>query len=95
MKASIESKVDHYLDLLNEIKGRVEDEQTAARILTEVAKDVRMEQIREERGTKAEPASVKQLQFMKKLGIEPEPGVSKTEASRLIDEELGRNGEEA
>jgi hypothetical protein len=30
---------------------------------------------------------------MKKLGIDVPPGITKREASMLIDEELGRNGE--
>ena len=94
MKASIEAKLEHYLGLLNEIKGKVGDELFALRILGEIAKDERMEQIREERNNKAEPATTRQLQFMRKLGVEIEPGVTKTEASRLIDEELGNSGED-
>jgi hypothetical protein len=94
MKADIKAKVEAYLDLLGEIKGRVNDEATAARILTEVAKDVRMEQIREEREIHPEAATQRQLQFMKRLGVDIPAGVSKTEASRLIDQELGRNGED-
>jgi hypothetical protein len=94
MKPNVEARLEGYLELLNEIKGKVGDEATAARILSELAKDVRMEQIREERQVHAEPATARQLQFMKKLGVEIEPGLTKAEASRLIDEELGRNGEE-
>ena len=94
MKASKQARLDSYLELLSEIKAKVGDEATAARILTELAKDERMEQIREERANRAEPATTKQLQFMKKLGVQVPTGVSKSEASRLIDEELGRNGED-
>ena len=94
MKADIQAKVETYLELLGEIKEKVGDEATAARLLTEVAKDVRMDQIREERENHAEPATTKQLQFLKRLGVKVEPGVAKAEASRLIDEELGRTGEE-
>ncbi len=91
---NIQAKLESYLALLGQIKARVGDEGTAARILSELAKDVRMEQIREEREVHPEPATTRQLQFMKKLGIEIPPGVSKTEASRLIDEETGRNGDD-
>ena len=94
MKASMERRLENYLDLLSEIKGKVGDETTAVRLLTELAKDERMEQIREERNNKAEPATTRQLQFMRKLGIEIEPGITKTEASRLIDEERGNSGED-
>lgn len=91
MKTSTEARLEHYLGLLDEIKAKVGDELDAVRILSEIAKDERMEQIREEKKIKAEPATTKQLQFMKKLGLEAQPGISKTEASRLIDDELGHS----
>jgi len=94
MKATVEARLQHYLDLLEEIKSKVGDELFALRILGEIAKDERMEQIREERNNKAEPATARQLQFMRKLGVEVPPGCSKTEASRLIDEELGNSVDE-
>ena len=88
MNANMMAKVEKYLELLGEIKGKVGDEATAARILTEVANDRRMEEIREERQNHAQPATTRQLQFLKRLGVEVEADVSKTEASRLIDGEF-------
>jgi len=38
------------------------------------------------------PATDKQKNFMKKLGIEYPETVTKQQASKLIDEELGKNG---
>ena len=91
MKASIQSKVDHYLEILSDLKARTKDEALAGRILSEVAKDVRMEQIREEREMKnGEAATTKQLQFLKRLGVDIQPGITKAEASRLIDEQTGK-----
>ena len=61
-------------------------------IVSEVAKDERMEQIKEDRN--GHPATAKQLPFLKGLGVEIPAGLSKKEASVLIDEELGKNGED-
>ena len=94
MKANMQAKLDEYLELLDEVKGKVQDDVTAGRILSEIAKDVRMEQIREERQNHAEPATEKQLRFMKKLRIDIPDGVTKAEASRLIDIETGRGDQE-
>ena len=86
MKTNIQTKVDNYLEILNEIKAKVSDEGSAVRILSEVAKDVRMEQIREERESmNGEPATTKQLQYLKTLGVQVNPGLTKRQASRLID----------
>jgi len=90
MNPNIQGKLEKYLELFQEIRGKVDDERTALTLLQEVSKDRRMEQIREEREMKnGEPATTRQLQFMKKLGIEIPPGVTKKQASMLIDEETG------
>lgn len=86
MKASIQAKVERYLEVLNEIKGKVEDEGSAVRILSEIAKDERMDQMREDREMmNGEPASMRQLQYLKTLGIQIAPGLTKKQASKLID----------
>ena len=90
MNPNIQGKLEKYLELFQEIRGKVDDERTALTLLQEVSKDRRMEQIKEEREMKnGEPATTRQLQFMKKLGIEIPPGVTKKQASMLIDEETG------
>jgi len=94
MKAHMQGKLEEYFELLDEVKGKVQDDVTAGRIVSEIAKDMRMEQIREERENKAQPATAKQLQFMKNLKIEIPDGVTKAEASRLIDIETGRVDQE-
>ena len=94
MNTNIENKLEGYFELFEEIKGRVKDDILARAILCEVSKDRRMEQIREEREIKnGEQATARQLQFMKKLGIEIQPGITKQQASSLIDEELGTNSD--
>ena len=94
MNPNIQGKLEKYLELFQEIRGKVDDERTALTLLQEVSKDRRMEQIREEREMKnGEPATTRQLQFMKKLGIEIPPGITKKQASLMLDEELGTGNE--
>jgi hypothetical protein len=99
MKFDVQSKLDEYLRLLEQIKQKTTDERTAVALLQEVSKDRRSAEIREERETKSsdtntsQPATEKQKQFMKKLGIKFPATVTKQEASLMIDEERGRNGE--
>jgi len=99
MQFDMESKLEEYLQLLEQIKQKTTDERTAVSLLQEVSKDRRSAEIREERETKnndtkdSQPATEKQKQFMKKLGIKFPATVTKQEASMLIDEERGRNGD--
>jgi hypothetical protein len=93
MEANIQAKLDNYLELLNALKAKTLNELTAVYILQEISKDVRSEQIREEREAKnSEPATEKQKKFMKKLGMDFPKNATKQEASVMIDEELSRNG---
>jgi len=92
MQFDMQSKLDEYLRLLEQIKQKTTDERTAVSLLQEVSKDRRSAEIREERETKnsdtnnSEPATEKQKQSMKKLGIKFPATVTKQEASLMIDE---------
>lgn len=94
MVENTKQKLDSYVELLNEIKEKTENDQTTAiAILAEVAKDQRMERMIEERQARNnEPATFKQKKFMDDLGIKYPRNVTKQEASELIDEELAKNG---
>ena len=92
MEVIIKEKLDSYLELLDEIQEKTEDERTAMALLSEISKDRRMDVIREERENKnGELATEKQKNLMKKLGIKFPEKVSKKEASVLIDEEFGNS----
>jgi hypothetical protein len=104
MQFDMQSKLDEYWRLLEQIKQKTTDERTAVSLLQEVSKDRRSAEIREERETRKsegkkgeaknnEPATEKQKQFMKKLGIEYPADVTKQYASMLIDEKRDQNGE--
>ena len=69
MDQSIAAKVEKYLETFGEIRNKVADDRVALAILTETAKDRRMDEMREEREARnGEPATTRQLQFLKKLG---------------------------
>ena len=89
MDQDIKEKVDGYLWLFEEIKKKSGSETVALTLLQEVAKDKRMEEMRETNNN--QPATTKQKKFMDDLGIDYPKTVTKKEASTLIDEELGRN----
>ena len=100
MKFDMQSKLDEYLRLLEQIKQKTGDERTAVSLLQELSRDRRSAEIREERESRNSdnnnssiPATDKQKQFMKKLGIKFPEAVTKQEASLMIDEELGKNSE--
>jgi hypothetical protein len=104
MQFDMQSKLDEYLRLLEQIKQKTTDERTAVALLQEVSKDRRSAEIREERESRkgetrdndeagSQPATEKQKQFMKKLGIKVPAGVTKQEASLMIDEKRMQNGE--
>ena len=93
MEENIQEKLGYYLELLGKIKESVQDESTAVRILGEVAKDARMQQIRQERqGHSVEPATQKQRAFLKELGVEVPKRLTKELASQVIDVVLRKSG---
>lgn len=101
--------LDAYVMAFDEIKGVVKNDNVAAVILQEVARDRRAQQIRDERmmvrsgngsverpfreaQAKNEPATRKQLDFLKDLGVHAPAGLSRQAASELIDIGLEKRG---
>lgn len=94
MDIQIQKSLQEYLELLAVIKEKIGNENTAVALLAEVSKDRRMVEIRQERDNPVrEPATEKQLSFMKKLGMKCPKNLTKQEASALLDEELGKVAE--
>ena len=82
-------RLGSYIELYDEIREKTDSDSAAVAILQEMGKDHRSNQIREEKATvNHEVATDKQKRFMKRLGISCPAGVTKKEASALIDEEL-------
>jgi hypothetical protein len=94
MKEQTQAKIEDYLELLKEIKEKVGDEATAARILSEIARDARMEEIKKERAkTNDAPATPRQIAYLKRLNVPVTERLTKRQASALIDAELAQNGD--
>ena len=102
MESNMQARVKGYLELLGAIRQSVDSEETAARILSEIARDLRAEQIQRERangngngnsGSKA--ATQRQLEYLRDLGVKVTPGITKQQASALITAEQSRSDEEA
>ena len=94
MDKDLKQRLDSYLELLDDISEKTDNESTAVALLQEISKDRRMERIREEQSLKNEdqPATEKQKKFMSDLNIEFADDITKKQASFLIDTELGKTG---
>ena len=89
MDVEMQQKLDSYLVLLKSIKERTEDEQTARVLLSEISKDLRMMQIQQEKNSNGNiSATENQIGFLKRLGAEIPEGLTKQQASKLIDATL-------
>lgn len=89
MESKEMDRLESYIELYDEIREKSESDSAAVAILQEIGKDRRSNQIREEKASvNHELATEKQKRFMKRLGIRFPAGVTKKEASVLLDEEL-------
>jgi len=74
---------ENYVKAYTKIWERVNDKDVALAILAEVAKDRRTAEINGKNG--AERATQSQLEYLEDLGGEVKPGLTKAEASKLIE----------
>ena len=81
---------EKYVDEYSEILARVQDKDAALVILGNVAKDRRVAAMNGNGKHGYEKASQKQLEFLKDLGVEAKPGLTRAEASKLIDSAVAR-----
>lgn len=86
MRIEIQDRLDTYLELLEMIEEKTHDRHTAAAVLTEVAKDMRADQMRQERSANRNgPATENQIGYLKRLGATIPEGLTVQQASELID----------
>lgn len=91
MQSETQSTLNRYAAAFTKIKESVKDEHAAAVIPQEAAGNRRAgrisaEQQAERAGQEGEPATPKQLEFLKCLRMPIPQGLTKQAASRLIDE---------
>jgi len=83
--------VEKYMALYEAIRAKVDDGEVALTILREAAKDHRMQMVKEERESRnGEPATPKQIEYLKDLGVGMPENLTKAEASKMIDVALER-----
>jgi hypothetical protein len=87
-------EIDEYVQIMGRIFTKLDASglkrgEIAIAILQEVSKDRRMEQVKQEREKRQNDATPRQIGFLKDLGVDIPEGLSKQEASRMIDAEVG------
>lgn len=92
MDENIKARLDAYVEIFENLKEKTKNSNEALVLLTEAAKDSRMEKVKQRQANNGSPATDRQKKFMKNLGIDFPENVTKREASALIDEELGKSG---
>ena len=96
METTINARIEQYLQVYERAYTVVKSDGVIAAIIEQVGKDTRCAQLMNGRasgngyghsnGSGNEPATEKQIGFLKKLKVEAPAGCTKREASRLIDE---------
>lgn len=87
MKTELQTTIESYVELLDEIKTHTENSQDAVGILAEIRKDQRMQQIESKKVINGSLAATEnQIAYLKRLGVEFTPGLTRQEASELIDD---------
>lgn len=76
--------IKEYKELLEKVKEEFPDRQEALTILHEIRKDDRSEEMKREKAM--QPATQRQKDYLKNLGVDVPKGLTKIEASRLISE---------
>ncbi len=89
-------RLEEYLELFETVKARVGDGQVACEIVNQVGKDSRCAQMAGRPSSAANTtvdgddstATMKQIGYLKTLGVTIPEGVTKREASELIDQAM-------
>jgi hypothetical protein len=86
MEFNIQDRVEEYIEILDEIRPKVESEEAAVAVLHEACKDRRSESFRkDEKKPRNNLVTEKQRRLMDDKGINYPNDVSRKEASRLIN----------
>ena len=82
-----ETLLMRYLELFAGVKQKVVNDTAAAAIFQEIARDRRMQQIKPEQGADGDaPATDKQIGYLKRLGVQIPPELTKQRASEILDQ---------
>ncbi len=88
------ARVEEYLEVYERVHTVVKSAEVVAAIIEQVGKDTRCGWLMASEGNGSnggseQPATEKQLGYLKSLGVEIPEGLTKKEASELIDQHAG------
>ena len=87
MRIDIQTKIEEYVFLMEQIRDRFGDDTEAIAILQEIGKDIRANNIQQQKSFNSNsPATENQITYLKKLGSKIPEGLTKWKASKLIDQ---------
>ena len=87
MRIDIQTKIEEYAFLMDKIRNRFGEDPEAMVILQEIGKDIRASNIQHKQSHNSNPpATEKQIAYLKSLGSTIPEGLTKYQASRLIDQ---------
>jgi len=84
MKTETKKSIDQYVELYDAIQEKTGNDIIAAAILQEIGKDKRSSKIAETSSN--DPATEKQKDYLKDLGVEFADSITKKEASEMIEQ---------
>ncbi len=87
MKTETRNSINQYVKIYDAIKEKAHSAEAAIAILQEIGKDKRSKIIAE--ASDKEPATEKQKNYLKDLGVEFADSITKKEASDLIEQSKG------
>lgn len=80
-------KIEEYFHFMKQIKDRFSDDAEALAVMQEIRKDIRAENIqRQMRKNRSLPATEKQVDYLIQLGAKVPDGLTKYEASKMIND---------
>jgi len=86
MKKEMMESISHYVELYDAIQEKTGNDEVTVVILQEIGKDARTSQISGTSGSGEGPATEKQKDYLKDLGVAFEDSITKKEASEMIDQ---------
>ena len=90
MANQMKDRLVEYVELFQELRDKVGDDQIAVALVEQVGKDCRVEKMhgrgQSTQGNGDQAATAKQLAFLRRLHVEVPSELTKTQASALIDE---------
>ena len=87
MKIDVQTKINEYALLIEQIRNRLGDDADTLAVLQEIGKDIRANNIQQTKSYNSDyPATENQIAYLKRLGSKIPEGLTKRQASKMIDD---------